>query len=64
MTDNGNFIIDWRFEVHDDNDNVNYDWKSINTSIKMIPGVIETGCNDYDFYRFVIVLLILLKYVF
>jgi len=43
VTDNGNFILDWKFEVKDDNDNVNYDWKSINTSIKMIPGVIETG---------------------
>lgn len=43
VTDNGNFILDWKFETKDDNDNVNYDWKSINTSIKMIPGVIETG---------------------
>lgn len=46
VTDNGNFILDWKFETKDDNDNVNYDWKSINTSIKMIPGVIETGCKN------------------
>lgn len=38
VTDNGNFVIDWKF----DSSKVN-DWKSINTSIKMIPGVIETG---------------------
>ncbi|MGH0172041.1 UNVERIFIED_CONTAM: hypothetical protein FKN15_062548 [Acipenser sinensis] len=36
VTDNGNFILDWKFdEVHD--------WKSVNTAIKMIPGVVETG---------------------
>jgi len=43
VTDNGNFIIDWHFESKDNNDNVEYDWKSINSSIKMIPGVMETG---------------------
>jgi ribose 5-phosphate isomerase A len=43
ITDNGNFILDWQFEVCDDNDNVNYDWKAINTSLQLIPGVIETG---------------------
>ena len=43
ITDNGNFILDWCFEAKDDNDNCNYDWRSINTSLKMIPGVIETG---------------------
>ena len=43
VTDNGNFLLDWVFETKDDNDNVNYDWKSINKEIKMIPGVIETG---------------------
>ncbi|KAK1175108.1 ribose-5-phosphate isomerase [Acipenser oxyrinchus oxyrinchus] len=36
VTDNGNFILDWKFDqVHD--------WKSVNTAIKMIPGVVETG---------------------
>lgn len=43
ITDNGNFLLDWIFEVKDDNDNVNYDWKSVNATIKLIPGVIETG---------------------
>jgi len=43
VTDNGNFILDWVFETKDSNSNVNYDWKTINISIKMIPGVIETG---------------------
>ena len=40
ITDNGNFIIDWIFENNDAED---YDWKSVNVDIKMIPGVIETG---------------------
>lgn len=55
VTDNGNFILDWKFETKDDNDNVNYDWKSINTSIKMIPGVIETGCKDFQTIKHIIV---------
>ncbi len=45
ITDNGNFILDWVFEAKDDNQNVNYDWQSINVSLKMLPGVIETGCK-------------------
>uniref|UniRef100_A0A7N8XCV4 ribose-5-phosphate isomerase n=1 Tax=Mastacembelus armatus TaxID=205130 RepID=A0A7N8XCV4_9TELE len=36
VTDNSNFILDWKFE-HAQN------WKEVNTSIKMIPGVVETG---------------------
>ncbi|NXI23004.1 RPIA isomerase, partial [Sterrhoptilus dennistouni] len=36
VTDNGNFILDWKFDkVHD--------WHEVNTAIKMIPGVVETG---------------------
>ncbi|NXG51479.1 RPIA isomerase, partial [Psilopogon haemacephalus] len=36
VTDNGNFILDWKFDkVHD--------WREVNTAIKMIPGVVETG---------------------
>ncbi|XP_013791728.1 ribose-5-phosphate isomerase-like isoform X1 [Limulus polyphemus] len=36
ITDNGNFIIDWKFsEVRE--------WTVINQTIKMIPGVVETG---------------------
>lgn len=40
ITDNGNFIIDWEFDV-----NVDHKWNDVNASIKMIPGVIETGCK-------------------
>uniref|UniRef100_A0A1A8L0V8 Ribose-5-phosphate isomerase n=2 Tax=Nothobranchius TaxID=28779 RepID=A0A1A8L0V8_9TELE len=36
VTDNSNFILDWKFE-HCQN------WKEVNTAIKMIPGVVETG---------------------
>ncbi|XP_023725858.1 ribose-5-phosphate isomerase isoform X2 [Cryptotermes secundus] len=37
VTDNGNFILDWKFPASD------FDWASVNTAIKMIPGVVETG---------------------
>lgn len=37
ITDNGNFILDWKFPELD------FDWASVNTAIKMIPGVVETG---------------------
>ncbi|KAG7248138.1 hypothetical protein CRUP_009295, partial [Coryphaenoides rupestris] len=36
VTDNGNFILDWKFESAQN-------WKEVNTEIKMIPGVVETG---------------------
>jgi len=36
VTDNGNFVLDWQFDKPGD-------WTSINTAIKMIPGVVETG---------------------
>ncbi|XP_043554909.1 ribose-5-phosphate isomerase-like isoform X2 [Chiloscyllium plagiosum] len=36
VTDNGNFILDWKFN------NVS-DWRKVNVGIKMIPGVVETG---------------------
>ncbi|KAB0798837.1 hypothetical protein PPYR_06717 [Photinus pyralis] len=37
ITDNGNFILDWvNFKQLDD-------WKEVNTAIRMIPGVVETG---------------------
>ncbi len=39
VTDNGNFIIDWKFELSPND----LDWNHINTSIKMIAGVVETG---------------------
>lgn len=37
ITDNGNFILDWVFKSQD------LDWDKVNTNIKMIPGVVETG---------------------
>ncbi|KAM3595047.1 uncharacterized protein V6R79_017595 [Siganus canaliculatus] len=36
VTDNSNFILDWKFESAQN-------WKEVNTAIKMIPGVVETG---------------------
>ncbi|XP_057716391.1 ribose-5-phosphate isomerase [Corythoichthys intestinalis] len=36
VTDNGNFILDWKFER-------THCWKDVNSAIKMIPGVVETG---------------------
>uniref|UniRef100_A0A0C9QG61 ribose-5-phosphate isomerase n=2 Tax=Fopius arisanus TaxID=64838 RepID=A0A0C9QG61_9HYME len=38
VTDNGNFILDWHFP-----DDLEKSWKVINSEIKMIPGVVETG---------------------
>lgn len=37
VTDNGNFILDWMFTNQD------LDWDHVNKTIKMIPGVVETG---------------------
>ncbi|KAI8440199.1 hypothetical protein MSG28_001587 [Choristoneura fumiferana] len=37
VTDNGNFILDWLFTNQD------LDWDDVNKTIKMIPGVVETG---------------------
>lgn len=36
VTDNGNFILDWDF-------NVDTDWESVNKEILTMPGVVETG---------------------
>ncbi|XP_061552111.1 ribose-5-phosphate isomerase [Phycodurus eques] len=36
VTDNSNFILDWKFERP-------HNWKDVNSAIKMIPGVVETG---------------------
>ncbi|KAF6718351.1 Ribose-5-phosphate isomerase [Oryzias melastigma] len=36
VTDNSNFLLDWKFEQAQN-------WKEVNTGIKMIPGVVETG---------------------
>ncbi|KAH0627050.1 hypothetical protein JD844_002418 [Phrynosoma platyrhinos] len=36
VTDNGNFLLDWKFDkVHN--------WNEVNMAIKMTPGVVETG---------------------
>ncbi|XP_068608374.1 ribose-5-phosphate isomerase [Brachionichthys hirsutus] len=36
ITDNSNFILDWKFERPQN-------WKEVSTALKMIPGVVETG---------------------
>ncbi|CAG2120927.1 unnamed protein product, partial [Medioppia subpectinata] len=44
VTDNGNFIIDWIFpaKVGNEKRDIKY-WSELNTNIKMITGVVETG---------------------
>lgn len=37
VTDNGNFILDWKFTNPDVN------WEEVNKDLLMIPGVVETG---------------------
>lgn len=37
VTDNGNFILDWKNFQQD------ADWEKVNTRISLIPGVVETG---------------------
>ncbi|XP_047989698.1 ribose-5-phosphate isomerase [Leguminivora glycinivorella] len=37
VTDNGNFILDWMFTNQD------LDWSHVDKTIKLIPGVVETG---------------------
>jgi len=37
VTDNGNFILDWHFPED------KFEWDSVNSAIKLIPGVVETG---------------------
>lgn len=36
VTDNGNFILDWKFKKM-------HDWAEVHKEIKLIPGVVETG---------------------
>lgn len=38
VTDNGNFILDWKFDI-----NKGFNWEEVNKLITMIPGVVETG---------------------
>lgn len=37
ITDNGNFVLDWKFC------NKDADWNSVNREILTIPGVVDTG---------------------
>ena len=39
VTDNGNFLIDWKFQVTKERS-----WELTNISLKMIPGKIDTVC--------------------
>ncbi|XP_069061972.1 ribose-5-phosphate isomerase-like [Pleurodeles waltl] len=36
VTDNSNFLLDWKFDKL-------HNWSTVNTAIKMIPGVVDTG---------------------
>ena len=38
VTDNGNFILDWKFQQES-----RRDWKHVEVVVKMIPGVVEVG---------------------
>ena len=38
VTDNGNFLLDWIFDT-----NKSYDWKEVETTLNVIPGVVENG---------------------
>ena len=38
ITDNGNFILDWKFDSHKE-----HDWPTVNGRLIAIPGVVETG---------------------
>nr|CAG4652029.1 EOG090X0ACL [Triops cancriformis] len=38
VTDNGNFILDWRFPTDRE-----FDWRQIEIDLNMIPGVVENG---------------------
>ena len=37
VTDNGNFILDWKF------DGLKNNWREVETQLNMIPGVVENG---------------------
>lgn len=41
ITDNGNFVLDWKFNF--DASRTSSEWQETANSIKLIPGVIETG---------------------
>lgn len=43
VTDNGNFIIDWRFDANQLQTATATTWLDISNKIKLLPGVLETG---------------------
>uniref|UniRef100_A0A6G1SEE2 ribose-5-phosphate isomerase n=1 Tax=Aceria tosichella TaxID=561515 RepID=A0A6G1SEE2_9ACAR len=43
ITDNGNFVLDWKYDRTQLGDRTSSQWKSLSDQIKLIPGVVETG---------------------
>lgn len=43
MTENGNLLLDWRFDSRETSKYDSNDWQRLNDKIKLIPGVIEVG---------------------
>lgn len=43
ITDNGNFVIDWRFNRVEHNKFTSGAWANLSNQVKLIPGVVETG---------------------
>lgn len=43
ITDNGNFVIDWKFDLASFKNSTSEEWKALSDKVKLIPGVIETG---------------------
>lgn len=41
ITDNGNFVVDWKFKR--DHSYSMSDWKALSDQVKLTPGVVETG---------------------
>lgn len=41
ITDNGNFVLDWKFKR--EHNKTAIDWKALSDQVKLIPGVVETG---------------------
>lgn len=43
ITDNGNFVIDWKFDPNKTSEFTSSDWNDLSNKIRLIPGVVETG---------------------
>lgn len=43
ITDNGNFVVDWKYDRASQGDKTSSEWKELSDQIKLIPGVVETG---------------------